>query len=89
MLAIDPQPAASVACMPTLTIRNIDSDLQLKLKRKAAANNRSMEAEAREILRQAIDPQSFGSTLVTAFRDLGGADLEWSRRSQPRRIDLH
>lgn len=34
----------------TLTIRNLDEGVKLKLRLRAASNQRSMEAEAREIL---------------------------------------
>jgi plasmid stability protein len=37
--------------LAALTIRNVDSDLKLELRKKAAANNRSMEEEARVALR--------------------------------------
>jgi antitoxin FitA len=39
-----------------LTVRNLDADLVAALKRRAAANDRSMEAEHREILREALRP---------------------------------
>ena len=39
-----------------LTVRNVDADLVATLKRRAAANDRSMEAEHREILREALKP---------------------------------
>ena len=39
-----------------LTVRNVDADLVATLKRRAAANDRSMEAEHREILREALRP---------------------------------
>jgi hypothetical protein len=39
----------------TLTIRNLDEDVKQKLRLRAAAHHRSMEAEAREILRQVVN----------------------------------
>lgn len=41
--------------MPTsLHVRNLDDDLVVRLKRRAARHGRSAEAEHREILRQAL-----------------------------------
>jgi plasmid stability protein len=37
-----------------LVVRNIDEDVALALKQRAAANGRSAEAEHREILREAL-----------------------------------
>lgn len=39
-----------------LTVRSLDADPVAALKRRAAANDRSMEAEHREILREALRP---------------------------------
>lgn len=41
--------------MAALTIRNLDDDVKAKLRIRAAHNGRSMEAEAREILAEAVD----------------------------------
>lgn len=38
----------------TLTIRNLDESVKQKLRMQAASHGRSMEAEAREILRVAV-----------------------------------
>jgi plasmid stability protein len=66
-----------------LTIRNLDESLKHQLRRRAADNNRSMEEEARTILRDALAPK--GETgrpdMLTEIRrlvDLYGAsdDLE-------------
>lgn len=38
----------------TLTIRNLDEEVKRKLRLRAASHQRSMEAEAREILAQAV-----------------------------------
>jgi plasmid stability protein len=40
--------------MANLHVRNVDPDLVARLKRRAAWHGRSMEAEHREILRQAL-----------------------------------
>jgi plasmid stability protein len=39
---------------PNLVMRNIDEDVALALKQRAAANGRSAEAEHREILKTAL-----------------------------------
>lgn len=41
--------------MAALTIRNLDDDVKTKLRIRAAHNGRSMEAEVREILAEAVD----------------------------------
>ncbi len=44
----------------TLTIRNLDEDVKRKLRLRAASHQRSMEAEAREILAAAVAmPEAF------------------------------
>jgi antitoxin FitA len=42
--------------MNAMTIRKIDDDLKQRLAARAASNRRSMEAEARSILRAALVP---------------------------------
>ena len=46
---------ASIAVMATLTIRNLPDEVQQKLREIAAANGRSMEAEARAVLTDAVE----------------------------------
>ncbi len=45
----------------SLHVRNLDPDLIGRLKRRAARNGRSAEAEHREILRQALSGESDAS----------------------------
>jgi plasmid stability protein len=40
--------------MATLTIRNLPEEVHQALRRRAAENSRSMEAEARDVLRRAV-----------------------------------
>jgi|SRR6185369_15008849 plasmid stability protein len=40
--------------MASITIRNLDDDLKKRLRVRAAEHGRSMEAEAREILRETL-----------------------------------
>jgi plasmid stability protein len=43
--------------MATLTIRNLPQDVYDRLRARAAANRRSMEAEAREVIAKSIPPK--------------------------------
>lgn len=47
---------ASIHTMATVTVRGLDEEVRRRLKVRAAANNRSMEAEARAILTGAVCP---------------------------------
>lgn len=66
--------------MATMTIRNLDEDLKSLLRMRAARHGRSMEEEARSILRSALraEPLS-GQSLVDSIRamvaPLGGIEL--------------
>lgn len=68
--------------MASMTIRNIDDQLKVRLRVQAALHGHSMEDEAREILRAALseDPHSGRGSLVQAIRSrikhLGGVDLD-------------
>ncbi|MCS5713561.1 toxin-antitoxin system [Herbiconiux sp. CPCC 205716] len=74
--------------MAAIVVRNLDDDVQRRLKERAAQNHRSMEAEARAILTSAVS----GSELVRAWLELGdaqrGDDLVLPPRSAPRDLDL-
>lgn len=75
--------------MASMTIRDIDEKLKAKLRVRAAQHGRSMEDEARDILRTALsrEPAQTGG-LAEAIRahiePLGGVDLEIPPR-QPMR----
>jgi plasmid stability protein len=67
--------------MATMTIRNIDDQLKTRLRIQAAQHGRSMEDEARDILRAALSADPARTvTLVDAIRariePLGGIELE-------------
>lgn len=71
--------------MATMTIRNIDDQLKARLRVQAAQHGRSMEDEARDILRAALSVEPARVTsLVAAIRariePLGGIDLELPER---------
>jgi plasmid stability protein len=65
-----------------LTIRNIDDKLKSDLRKRAAANDRSMEEEARVILRRALSgARPVAEGLATSIRREverlgGGIDFE-------------
>ena len=67
--------------MATMTIRNIDAQLKARLRVQAAVHGRSMEEEARDILRSAlsVEPAS-GQSLVESIRarlaPVGGVELD-------------
>jgi plasmid stability protein len=77
--------------MATLTIRRLDDALKAKLRIRAAEHGKSMEEEAREILRQALAPTAAetGADWVSRIRDrlkpYGGVDLELPPRQLPRK----
>ena len=71
--------------MATMTIRNIDDQLKARLRVQAALNGRSMEDEARDILRSVLSVEpTRGGSLIEAIRarvaPLGGIDLELPER---------
>jgi plasmid stability protein len=65
--------------MASITIRKLDDDLKCRLRVRAAEKGRSMEAEVREILRQALGPPSgarnLGQSIHARFAGLGGTDV--------------
>ncbi len=66
--------------MGTLTIRNLEDPLKARLRLRAAARNRSMEEEARQILRAALlEPATpavdLGTRIRARFAALGGVEL--------------
>jgi plasmid stability protein len=71
--------------MATMTIRNIDDHLKAKLRVRAAQHGRSMEDEARDILRAALSTGPTGPmSLVEAIRSrieaIGGVELQLPER---------
>ncbi len=65
--------------MTTLTIRNVDPALKQKLRVRAARHGRSMEAELRHILKEALGGEkraepNLAEAICRRFLPLGGAD---------------
>jgi plasmid stability protein len=65
-------------------IRNLDEEVQRRLKVRAARHGRSMEAEARAILTEAVrggaDTAGLFTALLERFGALGGVDLPMPER---------
>ena len=61
--------------MAQIVIRNLESSVKERLRRKAKANGRSMEAEVRDILRDAVrkDPEAagLGTRIAALFAGIG------------------
>jgi len=75
--------------MASMTIRDLDERLKARLRVQAAQHGRSMEDEARDILRTALSTErSRSGTLVDSIRArieaLGGVELEIAPREAMR-----
>ena len=71
--------------MASITVHNLDEGLKRRLRIRAAENGKSMEQEARDILRAALDESpATGQDLVSAIRarfaPLGGVELDLPAR---------
>lgn len=76
--------------MSAVTIRNLDPRVKAGLQRRAAEHGRSMEAEARAILAEAVLPAGEGALTVLhrTFAGLGGVELELPQRGPAREVPL-
>jgi plasmid stability protein len=79
--------------MAALSIRDLDDDVRDRLRLRAAQNGRSMEAEARAILTEAVGEPTRSAglalTLLARFAELGGVDLDLPTRTEaPRASDV-
>lgn len=75
--------------MSTMTIRNLDNDLKMQLRVRAARHGQSMEEEARSILRSALKTEPLsGQSLLDSIRAMvepyGGIGLELPPREPQR-----
>lgn len=71
--------------MATMTIRNIDEALKSRLRIRAAMRGKSMEEEARDILRDALStdpagPRNLAEAIRKRLAPLGGVDLPIPQR---------
>jgi plasmid stability protein len=78
-----------VMAVAALSIRNLDEVVKRRLQVRAASHGRSMEAEVRAILIEAVREPADSAGLFTEVLDrfgaLGGVDLELAERSEPAR----
>ena len=75
--------------MASITVRNLEEGLKRRLRIRAAENGRSMEEEARDILRTALNHQpaaqeNLASAIHARFASLGGVELDLPPRSPMR-----
>ena len=76
--------------MATLTIRDLDDSLKLSLRMRAARHSRSMEEEARQILRQALQGETtapqhdLASRIRARMAAVGGVELQIAPREPAR-----
>ena len=74
--------------MASITIRNLDDDVKVRLRKRAAGHGRSMEEEARVILREAVErkegPVNLASAIRARIAPLGGVELELPSREPMR-----
>ena len=72
--------------MVALTIRNIDPNLKRQIKKLAATHDRSMEAEAHELLKVAAfapaSPKNIGQAIRESVEKFGGFDLDIPPRTE-------
>jgi plasmid stability protein len=78
---------AEVVVVAAVSIRSLDDKVQERLRIRAAAHGRSMEAEIRSILIEAVrepsEDEGLLGALVARFGELGGIDLDLPSRSAP------
>ena len=76
--------------MASITIRKLEEGVKTKLRVRAARHGRSMEQEAREILKSALlgeaaPAQNFADALRRHVEPLGGVEIRLPRREAIRR----
>jgi plasmid stability protein len=81
---------AIIDCMASITIRNLDLEVKKRLRLRAARHGRSMEEEARNILRSAVaeqpeKPLRLADSIRKRFARLGGLELDLPRREPMRK----
>lgn len=66
--------------MTSITIRNLDDSVKMRLRVRASSNGRSLEEEVRVILWQAVsreaEPKNLASFIRDCFARVGGVNLE-------------
>jgi len=78
--------------MAAMSIRNLDDRVLELLRIRAARHGRSMEAEVRAILVDAVrepdDRPNLGQAILDRFGELGGVELDLPRREPPRPVEF-
>ncbi len=79
--------------MTAITIRKLPDEAKQKLRLRAAANNTSMEAEARQILLAALDQPvradlTWIEQLIAVGEEVGGVELGASEHDQATYADF-
>ncbi len=82
-----------VVVVSAVSIRNLDARVKERLRVRAALHGRSMEAEMRAILTDAVseteEDRGLFQALLDRFGELGGVDLDIpARAARPRAADL-
>ena len=77
--------------MASITVRNLDDGFKRRLRMRAAEDGRSMEQEARDILRAALYDEAaprkdLGSALHNLFKPFGTVELEIPEREPAREL---
>jgi plasmid stability protein len=74
--------------MASLTLRNIDESLKARLRMSAAEHGRSMEEEARQIIKHYLlrrkSAEGIGSLISNRFAAVGGVEMPEIQRHTPR-----
>lgn len=70
----------SIDGMASITIRQLETSTKTRLRMRAASHGRSMEQEAREILKAVLTEEATGSpnlgdSIRRRFRHMGGVEL--------------
>ena len=80
--------------MASITVRNLDERTKARLRVRAAQHGRSMEEEARTLLRAALSEDIVGEgnladAIRARFRGLGGVELRLPAREPMREPPKH
>ena len=75
--------------MASITIRNLNDDVKIGIRKRAAGNGRSMEEEVRVILcealgRENVPDKGLGTAIHELFKPFGGVELELPPRAPMR-----
>lgn len=79
--------------MAAVSVRDLDEGVRDRLRVRAAEHGRSMEAEIRAILTEAVAPPEatigLAQMILSRFGDVGGVDLDLPPRNEmPRAADF-